>query len=212
MRSYWKLGSKTDSMPGPLNWAELEAEKLFPPYSVRALYLFEDILELAIEPRVGKKGETQYGAFKDHGPIVVPVIEPTLSQFTNYFKVAIKKHYLNYERTLSRRHKEKPADVFYTYAAKDPDTAFDWEASLVDKSIGQEEISSIREFERGLRGVLKSTHTSSGVSLEVKEGVIFSFISQGHPLSRALQLSKVPSDACRTVLRKALKLRTAFLS
>lgn len=116
-------------MPTPINLPEFEAQGKKGLYSKKALYDTDDILKLA-EEEADADGNA-VSVFTGRGPLQWPASKVTPAHFRNYLAMAVRRHFINYCRTKSRRHKERLGDTFREFRAFDDGTHREWDQNLL---------------------------------------------------------------------------------
>ncbi len=156
------------------------------PVSSKARFKTKQVIQLA-----------EMGYFK--GICVnLPTPTATVSHFKNYLRQCIKNHFANWVRTNSRRHKERPADMFAQF--RDPDgEGFNMEDRIVDtNSTGRMEATVDIARVMGRAG--------TDELFQHKEGLL-DLLGEGYSLAEAAKKLGLSSQT-RAAVQRALQSMT----
>jgi len=206
-RDFHVKGKIELDMPSPINEPELTLEGLVPWQEREALYALSDVLNLTIERSIGGVWRTPIspmglkvqdgnvvGGPRPEGCLKIPVVDPTPAQFKGYLTRSVLNSYANFCRTLSRRHKERPALV----RAGDEDQPV-WEATLEDGGTASQEVQTcLHEAQE-----LIDHHLNGTPEGEELQKIVFSRMEDGTSLLQALRDTNV-SPRVRKILLRAL--------
>jgi hypothetical protein len=201
-------GKVSLDMPLPINEPQLTLEGKVPWEQRDALYALSDVLGLTIERDIDGKWRTPIhpmglsvedgkvvGGPRREGCLKIPVVEPTPAQFKGYLTRSVLNSYANFCRTLSRRHKERPA-----LARNHPgDEESIWEATLEDERAASQEIHTcLNEAQE-----LIDHHLNGTPEGEELQKIVFSKMEEGTSLLQALRDTNV-NPRVRKILLRAL--------
>ncbi len=171
-------------MPKPINAAEFDAKGLKGGYSSKvAVFDFEDVVKLSME-----------GFFLKVGVMQMPAVIATRLHFQHYLMRAVNNHWLNFQRTKFRRHKERPGDDLCAAGKSDEGEAFDWTASLEDPHAASQV--------EALTLLSQVRHSLVQAIGEEKEKEVYGHLESGLTLSEALRRVSLPRGVEEKVLER----------
>jgi len=212
-------------MPTPVNFVELRSQDFVGYTSKKAVFDFEDIIQLSITERRLKGGCVRrpflvmgrevkdgvvVGETRLEGDFKFPEVVLTEKMFVNYLSIAVSNHYSNFCRTHFRRHKERP------HTPRENETTI-WESTLPDnKSTKADTLIALSEARQMVSNTLREClndvkRPRKLYEPEKYEEEIFAQLEDGASIMKALRNSDLPQKVKKSLLNTVRPLLDEYI-